>query len=201
MNMKINTSINHSRNRQLIARSILVVLLSVTPLAQNRELPNSSTGGNALPLHAKWAVEASRAQNARNWETALEKAKECIQRFGDQAEDIQSKLKSINSPMIPTGRITNEVNRREVVARGPLNDVAFCYLIIARAHVAQYHQEPDKELKSAKDLLAQAKKAYVKAMSLTYAYVYAPENGTFWRPAEAASRELKRDPFRDDQSK
>lgn len=185
--MKTNKSI--SRNPKVIAQAFFLALLSLTIIAQN----TASTERNDLPLHARWAIEASRALDAKNYDLAAETAKQCTERFGDQAFVIQNRLRSTNAPVIPTGRITNEMTRTEIVSRGPLNDVAFCYLTIARARMAQYEQEPDKAEKTAKDLLTEAKKAYVKARSFSYAYVYAPQTKTFWRPAEAASRELKKE--------
>ncbi len=193
--MKTNNSLSSNWNHKVITRAVCLALLSGTVFAQNT--PSAETKSPPpLPLHAELARDAGRASKAENWGGALEKATNCIQRFERRATAIQDAYRSTNAPVIPANRVLDPVIRKEILSRGPLNDVAACYIYVGRARLAQYAQEPNKNAAAAQELLKRAKEAFEKARTFTYAYVYDPTNPSgFWRPAEKASEALSAEPL------
>lgn len=100
---------------------VLLVLLSVGILGARALLP-------PLPLNVQLTSAAWDALNKMDYTTAVAKAQECIETFEGQAIREQEALIANGSPPPPTGAVSDD-EKRLVLSRGALNDVATCYFI------------------------------------------------------------------------
>ena len=198
--MNTNIAFSRSRYRQLIAHTFWLVLSSSAGPAQSTTSIDAETRKIATPLlspSAQLMKEAFGAYRSGNWDMALEKANSCIRGFEKRALVIQQSYKSTNAPVIITPeRVTDPATRKDILSRGPLNDVAGCYIVIGRTCLAQYDQEPNRKTTAAREFLKRAKQAFEKARTLTYAYVFDPRSpASFWRPSAKASEALSQEPL------
>ncbi len=126
------------------------------------------------PSNVRLTAAAWTAFLNKDWKLAISKADDCIRRHRLTADRLQANLEQSRAPAPPTGPATPE-EIKAIFARGPLNDVATCWLIKAWALVQL-------------QLRADAEKAYAAAAKYTYARCWdPPPNGWFWSPAEEAS--------------
>jgi hypothetical protein len=131
----------------------------------------------ARPLNEQLTSEAWEAYNKDEYEAAILKARECIDEFEGGANRQQVELETAKAPHPPKDRFT-ETEKKEVLARGLLNDVATSYFIVGRSAERLGRSEDAKE-------------AYRHATRYSYARTWDPK-GWFWSPAEAAEDRLAR---------
>lgn len=127
------------------------------------------------PLNVQLTVAAWDAFNAGNYQQAIARADKCINEFRGSADREQVELQNSKAPLPPKGKVSEEEKKR-ILARGLLNDVATCFFIKGR---------------SAENVgrIPEAREAYLAASKYTYARTWDPK-GWFWSPAEAASDRL-----------
>jgi hypothetical protein len=149
--------------------------------AQNAPIPAPplpATPGQK-PINEQATDEAWAAFHSGDNATAIARADECISRFGDAADRIESILET-NAVSLPNGHVTTAEKKR--IARYQiLHDVATCYLIKGWAEEKLGHIE-------------QAKNAYSGAQKYTQARTTSPNEESFWSPADAASERLTKLP-------
>ena len=129
-----------------------------------------------LPLNAQCSTAAWELFGRNEWDKAIEKASECIDQFGVTATYLQKTLDDDKSPAPAIGEVS-ESEKRTLLSRGPLNDVAACWFVKARAEEKLRRKEP-------------AISSYRALAALTYARIYDPA-GFFWAPAPLASARLR----------
>lgn len=109
----------------------------------------------------------------KNWKLAISKADDCIRRHRLTADRLQANLEQARAPVPPTGPATAD-EIKAIFSRGPLNDVATCWII--KAWALEQLQQRDE-----------AEKAFAAAAKYTYARCWdPPPHGWFWSPAEEA---------------
>jgi len=133
------------------------------------------SGAQNIPLNQKLTKEAWDYFNNSNYEKAIEKADECIGLFRGQAEIKQEELVKLNGHK--PSATPSEEEKKEILSRGLLNDVATCYYIKGLCY---------KELRNNED----ATKSFLKAEKFSYAMCWDPQ-GWFWNISEAASGKLR----------
>jgi hypothetical protein len=119
---------------------------------------------------------AARALEDRRFGDAIESARNCAKAFERIADYQERRLEQAHEPLPPIGNVAPE-QRRQILARGTLNDGALCYYILGRAEEALNRQ-------------IAAKQAYERAKGYTYARTWDPK-GWFWSPSEAAKKRLE----------
>jgi hypothetical protein len=107
-----------------------------------------------------------------NYNTAVDRAQEYIDRSKRQALRTQKKLEDKDIPEPPTGSVDEET-KQQILARNYLNGTATCYWIKGRALEAL-------------DQAGEAKAAYSEAQRFTHARTWNEEEKTFWSPAKAS---------------
>ncbi len=122
-------------------------------------------------------AEAWNGYNDGKYERAIEKAKECIIEFQEEALRQERELKGSKAPQPPVGKATAE-KTKEILERGLLNDVATGWIIIGMSERKLGHNE-------------KAISAFNKASQFTYARTYDPSWRGFWSPAEKATDYIK----------
>jgi hypothetical protein len=122
-------------------------------------------------------AESWNAFNDGKYERAIEKAKECIIEFQEEALRQERELRDSKAPQPPIGETTAE-KTREIVQRGLLNDVATGWVIIGMSERKLGHKE-------------KAISAFSKASQFSYARTYDPSWKGFWSPAEKAKDYIK----------
>ena len=115
--------------------------------------------------------------NMGRYEDAVNTANKCIDQFITSAEKEQERLAANNAPLPPVGSVDDTVFK-EIIARGPLNDVGTSYYIVGWAQEKLGNIE-------------EAKKSYMEAVKFNYARAWDPK-GWFWSPADEAAGRLKR---------
>ncbi len=120
----------------------------------------------------KLVAEAWHALNEKQYEIAIEVAKECIVEFRSDAFKEQEKLDSANEPSPPVGKTSANI-KNEILRRGLLNDVAACWYIIGVSEMKLKNNE-------------KAVGAFKKLRQFSYARIYDPEWDGFWSPSEKA---------------
>lgn len=131
----------------------------------------------AEPLNVKLTSQAWQALNKGDYRRAIEYAGKGIDEFRGSADRAQAQLVREHAPLPPTGKVSAS-EKRTIMARGLLNDVATCFFIMGRASEYLGRKE-------------EAKRSYQAAAKYTYARCWDP-NGWFWSPAEVASDRLSR---------
>ena len=135
-----------------------------------------------LPLNVKLTNKAWRAYNKENYRSAIDYADECFEEFKMTADSLQSDLNELSVALPPTGEVLNNDIRKEIFARGPLNDVATCYWIKGRS--AEKLGDKDK-----------ARDAYLAATEYPHARCWDSrgwfQRGIFWSPPADARGRLK----------
>jgi len=121
-----------------------------------------------VPLNEEETTIAWKALKAKHYQDAVVSADKVIRQFQARAESTQSDLqnKSAPEPSTTPGR----AETKEILSRGPLNDVATCFYIKGQA------------LDALADT-AGAKEAYQGACKLTYARTWDP-HGWFWSASQ-----------------
>src|SRR5205823_15016735 len=84
-------------------------------------------------INERLTTEAWDAYVAHDYEAAIRKADECIDKFESRADELQKELDDgkVKVPENPE----DEKEKREIFKRGPLNDVATCFFIKGEAHL------------------------------------------------------------------
>jgi hypothetical protein len=129
----------------------------------------------ALPVNASLTKAAWDAFNKANYAHAIDVAQKVIADFGKEADRIQQQLE--NTAGNPDDLSDVPARRQAILTRGPLNDVATCYLV--EGWSAKYLN--NKEL---------ARSAFSHAKLYTYARTLNADGTGFWSPAEAADTAL-----------
>jgi hypothetical protein len=130
-----------------------------------------------LPRHAALAEAAGKAFDAGEYEMVVELTQDCIDGFEPAADRIQMEQEA-KGRVLPSGSVSDEV-RDELLALGPLNDVAVCYFYLGQAHRKLGHFE-------------EARQAYQAATTYSHARVWDPRQKIFWPPANDAAYWLKK---------
>jgi len=145
--------------------------------AQNEPPPAPASPSFPLhrPIHAEATAEAWVAFRSGDNETAIAKADQCINRFGDAADKVQSILET-NQVNLPKGAVS-PADQKRIAEFQVLHDVATCALIKGWAEEKLGHQKESRE-------------AYARAQKYTYARVQDSAGEPFWSPAEKASERL-----------
>jgi hypothetical protein len=169
--------IPESRRSRMLGSRWLVVTGVILVLAGGIVLASRQFSSTSLPRNAQLAQRAWDALAKNDWNSAIQRATECVDEFGAQAEALQAELQMQHAPVPPTGAVS-ETEKNTLLARGLLNDAGACLFVKARA----------AEMLSRN---SDARIAYEALAALTYARVYDP-GGFFWSPAKAASAKLKK---------
>ncbi len=132
-------------------------------------------------------TEAWNAFNKADFNGAIAKAEECIDKFKDDADDKQQDLRRKNTPEPPTDEFS-PTERDTILKRGPLNDVATSFFIIGQSEEELYRRGKGKDPQHNE----RAKKAYKETCRYTYARTWDPggggTKGFFWSPSKKACR-------------
>jgi hypothetical protein len=118
---------------------------------------------------------------------AIRDADRCIDDYAITGRKMEGDLEAKAAPIPPTGAVAPE-QKKEILSRGPLNDVAACYFIRGRS---------SQKLDRTQEAVA----AYTAGCKLKYARVWDPK-GWFWAPHEEMCARLeelqaKRSPQKD----
>ncbi|MFG0254175.1 MAG: tetratricopeptide repeat protein [Rhodopirellula sp. JB053] len=108
------------------------------------------------------------AYNAKKYKVAVAYAKECIDRYGKEAVAMQNEL---DAP-VPSS------DKDAVQSKWALNDVGTCYFIMGQAF--EKLEQTDEAIKVYKKLLK----------DVPFAQCWDPQ-GWFWKPADAAKKQVK----------
>ena len=98
-------------------------MFTLTPIAL---CPTPTT---PLPKNAELAKCAWDFFNVDMYNQSVTASEECIDQFESQALQQQQEFIASGSPAPPIGKPTSDSSSDEILARGPLNDVATCYFI------------------------------------------------------------------------
>lgn len=128
-------------------------------------------------LNVKITNEIWETYQLKDYQKAIEKAKEFIEEFEHLADELQSELEKNNEP-IPSGGKISVDEKKIIFNRGILNDVAICWHIIGRS----YERLENK---------GKAIEAYCNALRYTYALQYDPSWDGFWSSSKDAKEKLK----------
>ncbi|TBR60978.1 hypothetical protein B4U84_09160 [Westiellopsis prolifica IICB1] len=120
-------------------------------------------------------IKVEETKNIDDANKGIEYTNECIDRFQQDADNIQAKLKEQNEPIPPVGIVSKEENQI-INGRGALNDTATCLWI-------------QGELYRLTDQTSKARDAYNKVTKYTYARTWDLQ-GWFWSPANEAKKYL-----------
>ena len=126
-----------------------------------------------MALHAQATAEAWVAFNNGANEQAIAKADDCINRYRDAADRIQS-LMATNQPALPKGLVSPD-EKKAIAKFQILHDVALCFLIKGWAEEKLGHTN-------------EARKAFSEASKLNCARATESKGEIFWSPAEKASQ-------------
>ena len=137
----------------------------------------SGSGTAAQPQNAELTTKAWAAFNGGRYPQAIQRARLCIGAFAGAAERTQAQLLRAHAPEPVEGRPGSETERRRILERGPLNDVATCWWIVGQS---------EEKLGN----VPRACEAYASAGQLTYGRCWDPK-GWFWSPANAAGDRRK----------
>ena len=154
---------------KILIGSILIILsiISFSFIAQSgQEYRNVILTGNA------W-----KEFNNKEYENAIEIAKDCILEFQGDASTEQERLEKTNAPLPPEGK-TTEKEKSIILNRGLLNDVAACWYIIAVSEMKLGNKD-------------KAISAFNKLKKYSYSRVYDPSYDGFWSPANKADSYIK----------
>lgn len=151
---------------------ILLMLASISIFVIGALLPPP-------PLNEQLTVAAWDCLNRENYSCAVDKSQECVGTFELQAIQIQDKLTGGNIPLPPTGIVSAD-DKRLILSRGVLNDVATCYFILGQAYEKQGN-------------IPEAKSAYKAVQQFPHARTWDPKSW-FWSPSEVAYAYLTRLP-------
>jgi tetratricopeptide (TPR) repeat protein len=131
--------------------------------------------GQGQPLNVELTSQAWDAFNKGDYERAITSAEKCISEFRSATEREQAQLERDHIPVPPKGKVSDQ-EKKTILARGLLNDVATCFYIKGRSAENLGRKE-------------EAKQAYLAASKLTYARCWDPK-GWFWAPSEVSSDRL-----------
>ncbi len=123
-------------------------------------------------LNEELTIAAWNAFNKKDYQSSLEKAKECIIEFKTDAKLEENKFIENNIPEPPIGKVGPE-EKKEILRRGLLNDVATCWYIIGKC---------EWKLNN----LNKAISAFDSATVFQNARIYDPASDAFWSPAQKA---------------
>ena len=123
------------------------------------------------PINEQLVEAAWRSFATKDYSLATRKCTELVDEFRPSADREQSTLEQKKAPVPVKGK-PQENERKLILERGLLNDVATCYFIIGRSEEFQGRVET-------------ARVAYSQAAKYTYARTWDPK-GWFWSPSEAA---------------
>ena len=146
-------------------------------IAQTEPIPDPPRPARPVqtPLHRQAAAQSLAAFRAGDNETAIAKANECIARFGDAANRIQTILED-EKATLPKGAVS-EADKKRIAPYQILHDVATCVLIKAWAEEKLGHK-------------SEARKAYSETKKYTFARM--ADGESFSAPAEIASDRLSK---------
>jgi tetratricopeptide (TPR) repeat protein len=159
----------HSNRR--LAYSVILFLAAFVSVSTLLYAAGEHTKNEQL-THDAW-----RFLGAKDYDSTIRTAEECVILFQDQAVSQQNELAQ-QKMAVPLGKVTRE-EKESIFQRGLLNDVATCWFILGKAQAAV----GDKE---------KAEKAFTKAKKLTYARCWDPKKDEFWAPSDGAKLELKK---------
>ena len=157
--------------------ALCVVLVANPALAQQPPSSASPTPPTPAPLavNLQLTLGAWNAFRAGNTEQAIAEADQCIGRFRDFADRIESNLNA-EKVTLPKGKASladkTLVDQYEV-----LHNVARCFLIKGMAEQKLGHQEAARE-------------AYAAATKYKHARIHEPATDSLWPPAEKAAERL-----------
>lgn len=156
------------------AKVLCVVLIlstvSCVPPATAAPTPQPS----ATPVFTtseEFSSAAWKAYEAKDFDTAIEFATECVSKWESEAIAQQSTL--TQAP--PKGEVSED-EKKAIFANWALNDVGTAYLIIGMSLQEQGKAD-------------EAREAYEKVKMFPYARAWDPQ-GWFWSPEEEASKRL-----------
>jgi tetratricopeptide (TPR) repeat protein len=118
------------------------------------------------------------AYNQGDYETARDRADECICEYREDAEQLQALFVEEGTPKPPQGSVTRHV-RLQILKNGLLNDVASCLWLKGRCAQKLGRTE-------------EARRAFEQSMQLYYARCWDPNLKTFWSPPRVAGCDLAR---------
>lgn len=161
---------NYTRSKWLLVAGTVLIILFVVVIS-------GLLIAKEKYKNEQLTTEAWSAYNDGKYELAIEKAKECIIEFQQEAIRQEKELKDKKADEPPIGKTTSE-KTKEILRRGLLNDVATSWVIIGMSENKLNHRE-------------KAISAFKKAKQFTYARTYDPNGNSFWSPAEKADNYIK----------
>ncbi len=162
-------------------RNVLLILSAVFALAPLGSLLSAADApeNRQIPINQRATAAAWKALGGGDYAKAIERASECIERFGKPADQVQSILEQ-QQASLPAGNVSAEEKTR-IDRYQILHDVAACLLIRARAE-AQLGQTE------------KAKADYEHVQRYTYARILESPGQHYSVPAELAPAESKKLP-------
>jgi len=148
--------------------ALLLLGYTVYWFRRTRNLPGQ-------PANVRLTFQAWSAFNTQDYGLSIARANACITQYESFAAAEQQQLRARGLSPPPVGAVPDAV-RAEILNRGPLNDVATCWFIKARALEALGETES-------------ARRAYTEATRYIHARAWDPR-GWFWSPSEAARERL-----------
>jgi hypothetical protein len=141
----------------------------------------SNTHSQEACLNKAW-----KAFGAEDYETAIKNCNECIENFGDAANEMQGKLEAAGktNESFPAGGVNAEM-KEKIFENWALNDVSTAYYIKGVSAKRLFESNSDKSYKQ------MSEEALKETCSLSFGRCWDP-NGWFWSPCDAASDELSK---------
>jgi hypothetical protein len=136
--------------------------------------PICAAARESMPLNEQYATCAWTAFNNRDYQQALSVTEQCLDEFEQQALRDQRDVAQANRPTPDAGTAVTESQKREILARGVLNDVAACQFVRGRALERLQRTE-------------EAISAYQGVQRFPDARVWDARPQIFWSPAQRAA--------------
>ncbi len=154
---------------RLAGTVVFATVAALFPLSANGEQPCLRKAWDAL--------------NQSKYSEALEAASDCIDQFSARALRDEGALEAAQEKQPPIGAVDNAFDRKKILERWAVNDVAAAYFVRGQAAEQLLKQRKGRRY------LQVARESYAGAARLRYGRCWDPQ-GWFWSPAEAASDRL-----------
>ena len=131
----------------------------------------------SLELADEARLEGRPGELSELYGKSIRYARECVDKFGGEAEQIQQQHESERIELPPIAGVIDKARRETIGKRGVLNDVATCWWVIGQSEHHLGHKE--------KSLAA-----YYSLSRLTYARCFTADGTSIWSPPNKADSYL-----------
>lgn len=131
----------------------------------------------SLEFADKARLEDRRGEANELYDESIRYARECIDKFGSEAEEIQRQLELERIELPPKAGVVDDAQRDIIGKRGVLNDVATCWWAIGQSEHHLGHED-------------KAMEAYQSLRRLTYARCFTADGASIWSPPDKAASHL-----------